>query len=221
MQPLFSLWDFLVIKHFDGLATILTIGGAIYLYLKNKHENKQQIATLILNDIRNADSSIETLKNFFNNSTNRTIPDITILPENNWKKFSYLFSRDFDEDEIRLLNKYFANVERISYLVTQHSNLFIQHVFTRMSALQGANINILASDLSDNEIKQKIVLLDKRFADETISNSPYDPKGYYANLENYLPEVPSLLTDSVGEKLKKLSNPPKLKPNILFFLKRV
>lgn len=208
MQQIINIWNFLVIQNFSGLATILTIGGAIYLYLRAKKENKQQIATLLINDIRNADSAIKTVKDSFNNPI-KTIPDVTVLPENNWKKFSFLFSRDFDEDEISQMNKYFNNVERINYIVTQHNNLFLLHISTRMSALQNANMNILLSADTEELAKREIEELDKRFANSNISNSPYEPMGFYSNLEKYLPEISNLLTSSTGKKLKRIVTPPK------------
>lgn len=211
MQILFSFLNFLVIQNFSGLATILTIGGAIYLYLKSKRENKQQIATLLINDIRNANTAIEAIKDAFNNPTNKFIPDITVLSENNWKKFSYLFSRDFDEDEMRNMNKYFNNIERISYLVNQHSNLFLLQISSRMAALQGTNINLLSSAASERQAKENIAELDRRFANNDISTSPYEPNLFYYNLEKYLPEIPSILMTLAGKKLKQIANPPKSK----------
>ncbi len=217
MQILLSFWDFFT-KHFEGFATILTIGGAIYLYLRQKKESKQQIATLIINDIRNANIALKTVKDSFNSV--RVIPDVTVLPENNWKKFSYLFSRDLDEDDVEKINNFFSNVERISYIITQYNNLFLQHIFTRMSALQITNLNLLATAIDAKGAKETIDELDKRFADPNISNSVYNPTGFYTNLEKYLPEVPDLLTSTVGIKLKQMANPPKFKLNLLFFLKK-
>lgn len=208
MQIIFDLWSFLVIRNFSGLATILTIGGAIYLYLRTKKESKQQIATLLINDIRNANTAINAIKDAFNNPV-KSIPEITVLSENNWKKFSYLFSKDFDEDEMNQMNKYFNNVERISYIITQHNNLFLIHISTRMAALQGANINLLSNADTVEEARSKIKELDDKFA-TNISNSPYEPMGFYNNLEKYLPEIPNILISSAGKKLKQIANPERI-----------
>ena len=208
-QLVYDLWDFLVIKNFSGLATILTIGGAIYLYLKARREGKQQIATLLVNDIRNANVAINTIRDAFNDNP-KTIPEVTVLPENNWKKFSFIFSKDFDEDEMGQLNKYFNNVERINYIVTQHSNLFLMHVSTRMAALQSVNMNLLSSANTANEVKEAIRKLDDKFAIPD-TNSHYEPAGFYTNLERYLADVPSILMTTAGKKLKQIANPPKSK----------
>lgn len=205
MDQINTILRFLIIDNFDGLATILTIGGAIYLYLRSKREFKQQIATLLVSDIRNADTSIEKVRDAFDKPiVNRSIPDITVLPENNWKKYSHLFSKDFDEDETSLLNLYFASVERISFIVTQSNNIFLQTVSARTNALQKENMRILASSRSLDEVNKKLQELDKRFA-SGVSTSPYSPQFFYDNLGEYLPKVPSVLTSSAGKKLKKIA----------------
>lgn len=205
-QTIFHIWNFLVIENFSGLATILTIGGAIYLYLRAKRESKQQIATLLVSDIRNADSALKIIRDSISAPV-KTIPELTVLPENNWKKFSYLFSRDLDEDEINLINKYFSNLERINYIVDQHNNLFLLQISSRMNALQFSNMSIISSSKSEEEAKKAVDELDSKFGSGNISNSPYEPKGFYTNLERYLPEIPNILTSSAGKKLKKISNP--------------
>lgn len=213
---MFNIWtDLLNTNFFSGLSTILTIGGAIYLFFRQKKEHKQEIAALLLNDIRNANNALQVVRDLFN-GPGRNIPDITILPDNNWKKYSYLFSKDFDEDELDEINNYFINTERCSYLVQQHSNLFLQHIFTRMNAMQNANINLLVSN-SEDDAKFKISEFDQKFANPNISSSPYDPIGFYTNLEKYLPEIPNILTSSVGIKLKEMAYPKK---RTLFLLKK-
>src|ERR1700732_3649414 len=116
-----AIFTFFNSNFFVSLSTILTIGGAIYLYIRQKAENKQQIATLLISDIRNAQSAIQTVRTSLNTNI---IPEITVLPENNWKKYSYLFSRDLDQDDTAALNKFFADTERVSYIVTQFNNMF-------------------------------------------------------------------------------------------------
>jgi len=187
---------------FTSLATILTVGGAVILYWLQKRQTKEQIAILLVNDIRNAQSAIQTVKDSLKDSL---IPEITVLPENNWKIHSYLFSKDFDQDETRLINKFFSDVERISYIVTQANNMFLMQISDRNAAVQNANIKFIADSKEVMEAKQKIELFDKIFADKEVSNSPYLPSGFYIKLNKYLPEVPDILSTTVGIKLKKIA----------------
>src|SRR3990167_8339720 len=105
-----NLYPFLNSNFFIALVTGIAGGTAIWLYRKQKSENKQQIATLLIGDIRNAYAAIQAVKDSIKNNL---IPEIVILPENNWKKFSYLFSKDLDQDETYIINKFFSDAERI------------------------------------------------------------------------------------------------------------
>lgn len=193
-----SIFDFFNSNFFVSLSTILTIGGAIYLYLKQKRENKQQIATLLVNDIRNAQSAVQVVRDSLGT---QIIPEITVLPENNWKKYSYLFSKDLDQDETALLNKFFSDVERVSYVVTQANNMLLVTITDRDAAIQLANINIVANAKNIAQVKKKLALFDGILSKQ-ISTSPYIPSGFYTKLHNYLPGIPDILSTEVGRKLK-------------------
>lgn len=186
---------------FVASATILTIGGAIYLYIRQKGENKQQIATLMINDIRNAESAIQIVKDSL---SHQIIPEITVLPENNWKKYSYLFSKDLDQDETTLINNFFSNVERVSYIVTQANNMFLVLISDRDAAIQTANIQLVSGSKTYTEAKKKLSVFDGILSQQ-ISASPYIPSGFYTKLHNYLPGISDILNTEAGRKLKKIA----------------
>ncbi|MBI3577531.1 hypothetical protein HY086_05840 [Candidatus Gottesmanbacteria bacterium] len=200
------MWD-TIVKFFNSnffvsLSTILTIGGAIYLYLRQKRENKQQIATLLVNDIRNAQAAIQVVRDSLNT---QIIPEITVLPENNWKKYSYLFSKDLDQDDTALLNKFFSDVERVSYIVTQANNMLLVTISDRDAAIQNANINIVANSKNLVQARKKLATFDG-IINQQISTSPYVPSGFYTKLHNYLPGILDLLSTEAGRKLKNIAN---------------
>lgn len=186
---------------FVSLSTILTIGGAIYLYFAQKRENKQQIATLLVNDIRNAQAAIQVVRDSLNV---QIIPEITVLPENNWKKHSHLFSKNLDQDDTALINKFFSDVERVSYVVTQANNMLLVTITDRDAAIQNANINIVANSKNIAQARKKLAAFDD-IMNQQISTSPYIPSGFYTKLHNYLPGIPDLLSAEVGRKLKSIA----------------
>lgn len=201
MQFWAPILNFFNSNFFVSLTTILTIGGAIFLYIRQKEENKQQIATLLVNDIRNAQSAIQIVRDSLEN---RIIPEITVLPENNWKKFSHLFSKNLDQDETALLNKFFSDVERVSYVVTQANNMLLVTISDRDAAIQTANINIVANSKNFMQASKKIAIFDG-ILNQQISTSAYIPSGFYTKLDQYLPGVPDILSAAVGRKLKKIA----------------
>jgi hypothetical protein len=192
-------------QFFSGLATILTVGGAILVYKLQKGKEKQQIAILLINDIRNAHSAITSVKDALHVSGIPELPEVTILSENNWSKYSYLFSKDFDQDETALINKYFSDIERLNYIVTQANNMFLLQVSERTAALQKENLRIIADSETIKKMIERLSKLDRFFADVKTSTSPYIPVGFYDKLKKYMPEVPDLLNTPVGEKLKNIA----------------
>jgi len=197
-----QLGNFLNSNFFVGLSTILTIGGAIFLYIRQKIENRQQIATLLINDIRNAQSAVRLVRDSLNA---QIIPEITVLPENNWKKHSYLFSKDIDQDDVTVINKFFSDAERISYIVTQANNMFIIGISDRSAAIQQANINLVAASKNLTQAQRKLALFDSIINHQNISVSTYFPSGFYTKLNQYLPDIPDLLNTEAGRKLKKIA----------------
>jgi hypothetical protein len=198
-----NIINFFNSNFFVSLSTILTIGGAIYLYLRQKSEIKQQIARLLINDIRNAQSAMLQIKSSL---VNNIIPEITVLPENNWKKHSYLFAKDLDQDDTETLNKFFSSVERISFIVTQANNMFIVGVTHRNSAIQNANIDIVRSAATYQIAQKKLAVFDSILGNNQVSTSAYIPSGFYTNLRIYLPTVPDILNSEAGRKLKTIAH---------------
>lgn len=199
-----------VINFFDSsfflaLTTGLSAGAAIWVYKSQKRETKERAAIVLINEIRNAESAIQTVKDALSSNPNTvTLPEITVLPENNWKKFADLFSKDFDQDEIKLINKFYSDVERVSYIVTQANNMFIINVLNRASSIQFSNLNIIAGSNASN-VKQMVEEFEDRLWRKEVSPSLYFPKGFTENLNKYLPDISFVLSTNVGEKLKKIA----------------
>lgn len=190
---------------FSGLATILSVLGAYVLYRYQKKSDKEQIAILLINDIRNAQEAISDVKISLDVSGIPELPEVTVLPENNWKKYSHLFVKDFDQDETELINKYFSDVERVSYIVTKANDMFLMMISDRNRALQSQNLKIIANAKDVEEAVSKLNRLDTTFGSDKTSTSPYVPSGFYTKLKKYLPEIPEILNTTVGSKLKKIA----------------
>lgn len=203
MQFWVNVLTFFNSNFFVALTTLLTIGGGIYLYLRQKNENKQQIAILLINDIRNAQDAIQTVKDSLRNDS--LIPEIVVLPDNNWGKYSYLFSKDLDQDEMRSINKFFSYAERINYIITQANNMFLLQITNRSKAMQESNLRIIETSRTVEEAVMRLNIFDTIFKDRRVSNSPYVPQGFYDSLDKYLPDMQDLLNSSAGKKFKQIA----------------
>lgn len=217
MQVWTAVSAFFNSNFFVALSTVFTIGGGIYLYFLQKREQKQQIAILLINDIRNAQDAIQSVRDSLHNAL--SIPEIIVLPENNWKKYSYLFSKDLDPDNLHSVNRFFTAAERISYIVVQANNMFLTQISNRSAAMQNENVRKISEATTMVEARDRIRLFDEIFASPQISNSPYIPQGFFDKLNNYLPDIQDLLNSPAGEKLKMIAEPKRFKLN-LFSLKK-
>lgn len=202
-----GIWSFLTTffnsNFFLGLSTILTVLVAILLYFRQKKSEKQQIAALLVNEIRNAEEAIHLLKT---RTRGVEIPEIIILPQNNWNKFSHLFSKDFDQDEVNTINRFYFDAERANYIVNYGNtvDLFLLNIRERIDASHHKVLDIIDKASSLNDLKVKM----KRFQDKFYNvNSffQYSPVGFTTILDSHLATITFILDSPVGIKLKQLA----------------
>jgi hypothetical protein len=204
---MYNFWAYLISffnsNFFVALVTGLTGAIAMILYNKQKRETRERIAISLINDIRNSWEAVELVRIYLRETG--ITPEITVLPENNWKKYSYLFTKDLDQDEMDITNKYFANIERVNYIVNQSNDTFITQIKDRDAALQNANLDIIKKADTVEDAITKINKLNLIFGDSKISSSPYYPQGFIDKLNKYLPEAIDLMNTPVGAKLKTIA----------------
>lgn len=104
----------------SGLATIATGLLAIFIFKTQKKDEKINAAISILTEIRNAENQIANISEKVN--SNNTIDLPSILQTNSWKKSSHLFAKDLDEDELKLINRFYSSCEIIEDLINRQNN---------------------------------------------------------------------------------------------------
>lgn len=195
-----NIINFFNSNFFGSLSTIVTIGGAIFLYRNQQREHKQQIARLLVNEIRNAENSIRILKE---RTRGNDLPEIVILPQNNWNTYSHLFTNDFDQDSIQVIKTFYSNAEIANYIVA-HGNsmeLFLLEVKQRSSAIISKIMDIV-DRTPNSDVRGKVDEFTMKTNDSTYH---YLPSGYESRLDNYLNKISFILDTPTGEKLKKLA----------------
>ena len=107
------------------IVTLFVGGLAIYLYYKQKIENKRDAAKLILQEIRYAEQQIRSFRD------SGSYPLSTkLLPTNNWHNKINLFIKDLNESEIDLISRFYSLVNKIS---DQKNNSVIPVAATQVS----------------------------------------------------------------------------------------
>lgn len=197
-----TLSTFFNSNFFTALSTILTVLGAVILYLNQKHAEKQRIAAALVNEIRIAEDAINSLKN---RAAGIEIPEIIILPQNSWRIYSHLFTKDLDQDQINTLNRFYFEAERANYIVS-HGNtvdLFLSNVKARTEAAHQKVLEIIAT-APKSQLKKKIQEFSDKFYSED-SFFAYSPNGYPNQLDLHLKNITLVLDSPAGIKLKELA----------------
>lgn len=96
-----------------GLITLGVGFIAIYLYLKQKKDNKRDAGLLILQEVRYAEQSVRNYR------TNKTYSFTEkILPTSSWHKNIHLFVKDLKETEIDLISKFYSNAAYLDEVIS-------------------------------------------------------------------------------------------------------
>lgn len=195
-----NLIKFFNSNFFVALSTIGTVLWAIFVYKRQREEDKQHISRLLVNEIRNAENAITKLKE---RTESIDIPEIIILPQNSWNKYSHLFTKDFDQDETQSINNFYSDVERANYIVSQGNSmeLFLLQIRQRSNGIQKKIMDILES--SDTEQAQKNVDLFTSKLSKGLFH--YAPQGFNTRLDSYLKKIKFILNTPAGAKLKRIA----------------
>lgn len=157
------------IDHHQGIIEL--IGGliAVFLYYKNRKDNKSDAAKLILQEIRYADQKVRNYRTY--NSYNFTEK---ILPTNSWNKNINLFVRQLTESELDLISKFFSSATYLDEVIKSISDSknkpFIQSE-TPVVTSGDVPVAIGTGGLSENDPSKRLIETISRDI-ESIYNTP-------------------------------------------------
>ena len=181
------------------LNILLVIGAfaAFGVYYWQKKDEKKKAALVLLMEIRNAELQIQHLKE------SGAISDYSsILPSSSWQKFGYIFVKDFDRDELVLVNNFYNSCQLAETEIKQLRDALSVAMNEKMKIIQHKLLELMAN-ATDKEsyTTQKEKLLDL-FHKEDYWFLPNAPK---EKLLRYLQNIILVMTSSAGQKLKKIA----------------
>ena len=196
-----------------GVTTLATGLIAIRVYKNQKEDEKVNAATSILFEIRNAEDQVSIISEKMHSNTTQDLP--SVLPANSWRKFSHLFAKDFDGDELKLMNGFYNACENIEDLVSNHNNFVWIAIEEKARVAQRALADIHLEYQRDiaRGGKDSIEANQKKFeAEKSAVTKFYGDEGYVYTpsktlngLKFQIDKVQKITPSTCGAKLKKLA----------------
>lgn len=198
-------WDYFFKNIFSGFATFLSVLAIIWVYKSQKRDKKMEGARVLLAEIRNAENGLDEIKK------TGVISDLTfVLPSNSWEKSQHLFIKDFDQDELRLMNTFYytcasleKQIQRIkSYLPLSNEEkvkLVQQKLLELAEKYKNSTNNF---DRNSDYQKEKRQVLDNLFYQEA---DWFVPKAPTNSLASEISLIRYISTSSCDVKLKRIA----------------
>lgn len=99
---------------FSSVVTLVVGLIAYILYLKQKNDAKQDIAKLILQEIRFAENEIRRVNQKGNADY---FLSRKLLPTNSWHKNIHVFISDLDQSQVDMISEFYTRAEYLDYLI--------------------------------------------------------------------------------------------------------
>ena len=183
--------------------SIITLGVGSYafiIYRKKINDNRRNIAKIIVSELRNADSIINSMK-----SGTTISHKMHIITINNWDANKHLFIELLDRDEYRCIDDYYNSAA----LIDTYSGLLVQHtayqVEEKLKTVQQNIVNCAFSGDTYEQVTKKAEAVSKILEQPTAIMESGD---YRKILDRELANISPVLTTSGFNKLKKASLTP-------------
>jgi hypothetical protein len=194
-------------SYFSGVTTLIAGTIAWLLYAKQRADEKMQAARVLLAEIRTAEERINQIKDLVRDQQEgRATNDFpSVFQTKSWDKYSHLFARDFDQDELRLINDFYNYSELIDGFSKKDNNFFWINSEERARTTQQMIATLIKNGCFDTvnpnfeEINSKIGLFMGQMDNHGRS---YSPKKTINSIQLYLSKIQFITTSTCGAKLK-------------------
>lgn len=182
---------------FIAFVTVLVGSFAIYLYIKQKKDQKRDAANIIISEIRNAENTIAQIKNSGGISFSTRI-----LPSSSWNEYSFLFVNQLDRDEMDTINNFYNQCTLLDKALEQADSIpdqlkskgdYVQQILVKMASE--------SENVSKYEENRK-----KFFEIMAKENTTVQPVAFVEVLKGRLSTMNTIITSTtIGDKLKKIA----------------
>lgn len=103
------------LNHLDAIVTFVVGSFAIFLYLKQKSDDKRAAAQLILQEVRYAEQQIRNARD----KQNQYSLAVKLLPTNSWSKSIHLFVKRLEAPEIDIISQFYSQASFIDMMIVK------------------------------------------------------------------------------------------------------
>lgn len=156
-----------------GLTTLAVGLVAIYVYVKQKRDQKRDAALLILQEIRYAEQSVRNYR------TNKTYSFTEkILPSSSWPKNIHLFVNDLKEIEIDLISKFYSKAAFLDGVISKLAQHATNELLKPSTPIEIKDDKGQKTKIATSNMKSELQELIKDISDniEFIYNTPVTSK---------------------------------------------
>lgn len=184
---------------FEAIATVVAAIVALIVYWLHRKDEKKKAAIILLSEIRDAEQAIREIQN------TSTVSDFTsVLSENHWKEYQYLFAISLDSDEIELISSFYKSCEVIEKQLDLIKGYLPLSMEQKVRVTQEKLIELSDRTTGIAEFNnEKDRILNKSFWPNQDWFEPNAPK---TKLINYIGSVQFVISSSTGIRLKKIAN---------------
>ncbi len=193
----------------NWIVAIATVVAVFVGFDIQKQEEKKNAATIVLMEIRDAENSIEELKNSDLKTVN--FNEVAVLPINSWSKFNHLFVKNLDRDELDFLNDFYKKcflTENAIKALQENFSIAIQEkaktIYPKLLVLAEKHSNKTFEENRKGDSaysKEKQAILDTYYRD----SESFVPDAPRENLRKYITTIRFITNSPLGEKLKQMA----------------
>lgn len=193
--------------------TLLVGGFAVWLYRKQKHDFKKDVAKAILLEVQGGEQVVAKIRDAVRN--NNLDIDLSVLQSESWSKNKHLFVRDFDNDEWEIVSEFYNKATLLDDAIRYNKATFaddVEQIRANKQRIFAEYASDVVNDYRDGDdvnAAQKLFEIKSRVFDVIYMSKQddfaYKPMKYLNDAKMYLEDFPKLTTSSVGTKLKVMS----------------
>lgn len=168
-------------------------------------QKKKDIARLLLVEIRFAERSLEELAHKLTNYVYGEYP--SVLPHNSWNKSKSLFGSVFDQDELDMMQTFYATCEEIEEFIQKEREVYWHNAESRAAVLQDKLAEAVMRSYHRGSIDHRVLRDYKRIVLDTVGHDEYvyRPKHATRILDSLVMRARRISDTSCYTKLKELA----------------